>query len=105
VVGGRTKDCDIPGNTNGAHEPGCEILSSISAPGATVVYKITLADKTVLTFTDTADSRGHSLHPFAIAYRPPMPGPARTVAYISISATLPDGTQLGPATTRFAVMR
>jgi hypothetical protein len=108
VVGGRTTACDIPGNTNGAHEPGCEILSSVSAPGASVVYTITFADNSTLTFTDTADFRGHSLHPFAIGYLPPVGskhGQPSTVAYISISATLPDGSILGPVKTRFAVIR
>jgi hypothetical protein len=105
VTGGRTTDCDLAGNTNGALEGGCEIVSSVSAPGATVVYTLTFADKSQETFTDTADARGHSLHPFSVAYKPPAKGPHRTVAYISVSATLPDGTTLGPMKTRFAVQR
>jgi hypothetical protein len=108
VVGGRIADCDIPSNTNGAHEPGCEIVSSVSAPGAVVIYTLTYADKSTQTFTDTADYRGHSLHPFNVAYTPPAGtrhGSPPTVAYITISATLPDGTTLGPMKTRFAVIR
>jgi hypothetical protein len=101
-------DCDIPGNTNGAVERGCEIVSSVSAPGAMVTYTLTFADKITATFTNTADFRGHSLHPFSIAYLPPVGskhGSPPTVAYISVSATLPDGSTLGPVKTRFAVIR
>jgi hypothetical protein len=104
IVGGRTAACTIAGNTNGAMQSGCEIVSSVSGPGATVVYTLTFADKSTETFTDTADARGHSLHPFAVTYRPST-GTSRGVAYISVSATLPDGTQLGPVKTRFAVIR
>jgi hypothetical protein len=102
VIGGRTADCDLAGNTNGALEGGCEIVSSVSAPGATVVYTLTFADKSQATFTDTADARGHSLHPFNVAF---IPTTFRSVAYISVSATLPDGTKLGPVNTRFAVQQ
>jgi hypothetical protein len=106
-VGGRTAPCDIAGNTNGAHEPGCEIVSSIWLPGATVSYTLTYADGSVQTFTDVADYRGHSLHPFNVRYLPPASGhnhPAN-VAHIQVSAVSKDGLQSGPARTRFAVVR
>ncbi len=70
VVGGRTTPCDLAGNTNGAIEDGCEIVSSVWVPGATVNYTLSFSDGSTLTFNDTADARGHSLHPFAIAYHP-----------------------------------
>jgi hypothetical protein len=106
-VGGRTTPCDIPGNTNGAHESGCEIVSSFWLPGATVSYTLTYADGSVQTFTDVADYRGHSLHPFNVAYRPPTPGHDQqdNVAYILVSAVSKDGQQGGPAKTRFAVIQ
>jgi hypothetical protein len=85
-VGGRTLPCDIPGNTNGEHEPGCEIVSSIWLPGASVTYTVTYPDGSRQTFTDVADYRGHSLHPFNVAY-------------------LPQGLRVGPVRTRFAVIR
>ncbi len=107
-VGGRKADCTIAGNTKGAHEPGCEIVSGISAPGATVVYTLKYADGATQTFTDTADFRGHSLHPFNVAYMPPKGskhGQPATVAYITVTATLKNGTSLGPLAARFAVIR
>jgi hypothetical protein len=105
VIGGRTTPCDLAGNTNGAIEEGCEVVSSIWVPGATVDYTLSFSDGSTLTFSDTADARGHSLHPFAIAYRPAAgtSGRARSVAYIKVSATAPDGTTVGPTTVRFAV--
>ncbi len=105
VVGGRTTECDLAGNTNGAIEEGCEVVSTVWVPGATVDYSLSFSDGSTLTFEDTADARGHSLHPFAIAYRPAAgsSGLARSVAYIKVSATAPDGTMVGPTTVRFAV--
>jgi hypothetical protein len=100
-IGGRTHACDLAKNTNGAKQRGCEIVSSVSAPGATVTYTLTYADGSSQHFTDTADRRGHSLHPFNVAYRPT----ARSVARITVQATLPGGTMLGPVKVRFAVMR
>jgi hypothetical protein len=99
--------CDIPGNTNGAHELGCEIVSSIWLPGATVHYTLTYPDGSVETFVDVADYRGHSLHPFNVHYRPRTPGHDRpdNVAHILVSAVSKDGLQGGPAKTRFAVIR
>jgi hypothetical protein len=108
IVGGRTKACDILGNINGANAPGCEIVSSTTAPGATVVYTLNYPDGTTQSFTDTADNRGHSLHAFNGAYKPApgsKHGSPQTIAYISVSATLLDGTKLGPVDTRFAVIQ
>jgi hypothetical protein len=106
-VGGRTAPCDLPGNTNGAHEPGCEIVSSEWLPYATVHYSIRYPDGSVQTFTDVADYRGHSLHAFNVRYRPPTPGHDRppNVAYIQVSAMSKEGLRGGPARTRFAVIQ
>jgi hypothetical protein len=73
-----------------------------------VVYTLTYANGTKQTFTDQTDYRGHSLHPFNAAYLPrpgSKHGQPATVAYIAVTAKLSDGTMLGPATTRFAVIR
>jgi sugar lactone lactonase YvrE len=106
-VGGRTLPCDIPGNTHGAHEPGCEIVSSIWLPGASVTYTITYPDGSWQTFTDVADYRGHSLHPFNVAYLPQTSG--RTgpdhLARIMVTAVSRQGLQAGPVRTQFAVIR
>jgi hypothetical protein len=107
VVGGRTAPCDLPGNTNGAHEPGCEIVSSIWLPGARVTYTITYADGSRQTFTDVADARGHSLHAFNVRYRPPATGHYRrtNMARILVSAVSRDGIWRAARMTRFTVVR
>jgi membrane protease YdiL (CAAX protease family) len=102
VFGGRSLACDYRNATTGVRQPGCEVVSSISTPGATVQYSLRYADGSTETFTAKADARGQSLHPFNAHYQPPK---GRTVAYISVSAVLPDGRKLGPVTTRFAVAR
>ena len=108
VLGGRSKACDLAGNTRGAREGGCEIVSSVSAAGAMVTYTLTYQDGSTQHFTDRADSRGHSLHPFNVAYRPPEKKGqkvVRMVARIAVRAVLSDGVTLGPVNLRFAVMR
>jgi hypothetical protein len=108
IVGGGANPCTIAGNTNGKKEPHCEIVSSISAPGASVTYTLKFANGTTLTFDDTADKRGHSLHPFAVSYLPARGskhGQPSTVARIVVTAKLTDGATLGPVTVRFAVIR
>lgn len=107
VLGGRTADCDLPGNTAGRIERGCEILSSLWLPGARVTYTVRYADDTTQTFTDTADSRGHSLHAFNVAYlpKPAKSGLARAVVLVDVQAVLPDGTSAGTTSIRFAAQR
>jgi hypothetical protein len=98
----------LAGNTNGAKERGCEIVSSVSAPGAAVSYTLTYADGSTQHFTDTADRRGHSLHAFNVAYRPAAAaghGTGRAAATILVQATLTNGDVLVPVHVRFAVMR
>ncbi|MGH2391625.1 MAG: hypothetical protein ACRDIE_25795, partial [Chloroflexota bacterium] len=107
-IGGRTQACDLAKNTNGAKQRGCEIVSSVSAPGATITYTLTYQDGSTQHFTDTADSRGHSLHPFNVAYRPAAGTGhlvVRSVAHITVLAMLPGGAMLGPVHVRFAVIR
>jgi uncharacterized lipoprotein YbaY len=60
------------------------------------------ADGSKKIFTGKADAQGQALHPFNVQYQPRG---RRAVAYIRVSATLPDGTKLGSKTTRFAVTR
>jgi hypothetical protein len=108
VVGGRSRPCDLAGNTKGANERGCEIVSSVSAAGAMVTYTLTYQDGSTQRFVDRADSRGHSLHPFNVVYRPSAHKghkPHRVAARISVQADLPAGTVLGPVYVRFAVIR
>ncbi len=103
-IGGRTLACDLAKNTNGAKQGGCEIVSSVSAPGATVTYTLTYQDGSTQHFTDIADSRGHSLHAFNVAYRPGA-GTGRSVAHITVLVMLPGGAMLSPMHVRFAVIR
>jgi hypothetical protein len=108
VAGGRRTTCDLAGNTNGKSERGCEVVSSVSAPGATVEYILTFPDGRHVTFTDKADSRGHSLHPFNVGYLPPVnskKGSSRTVVHISVRVTLQNGTMLRPVNAQFSVKR
>jgi hypothetical protein len=109
VVGGNKAACDLQTNLQqlGA---GCVIIASISGPGATVVYTLTYPDPNTApqTFTDTADSRGHSLHIFNVAYVPPAGanhGDPSTIVQVTASATLADGTAIDAANTRFVVIR
>jgi membrane protease YdiL (CAAX protease family) len=102
VLGGHALACDHRGATGGALQTGCEVVSSVSPPEATVQYTLRYTDGSRETFTTKADARGQSLHPFNVQYQPPK---GRTIAQISVSAVLPDGRKLGPITTRFAVAR
>jgi hypothetical protein len=104
VVGGRKAACSLAANTKGRFQPGCETVSStinaLGAPGARVLY--------TLTYTATADRHGSSLHPFDVVYLPPRGskhGQPSTVAYIAVFARLKNGSNLGPVSTRFAVIR
>jgi hypothetical protein len=91
-------------------ESGCEIVSSVSARGARVVYTVTYPGPQNLrqTFTDRADLRGHSLHIFNVPYLPPvgsMHGAPATIARVTVAATLPGGGTLKAGATRFVVVR
>jgi hypothetical protein len=113
VEGGLTKPCAL--NANLEHlGRGCEIISAVAAPGATVTYTIvypTLEGRQLRqVFADTADYRGHSLHIFNVPYLPPAGarhGTARTVARVTVAATLADAgkTLLGPVSFRFTIVR
>ena len=108
VQGGRTRACDLARNTRGAWQRGCEIVSSISVPGARVTYTVTFPNGTVRRFTDRMDSRGHSLHPFEIAYLPPKGarhGSRPTIARVMAVVLLANGTKLGPVSLRFSILR
>jgi hypothetical protein len=113
VAGGRTKPCDLQANLTHLSR-GCEIISSISARGARVVYTIVYPKRNGRqlrqTFTDTADRRGHSLHIFNVPYLPPpgsTRGAAATVARVTVAVTLarPARTALAPFSFRFVVVR
>ena len=118
-MGGHTAACALQTDRSKLSQ-GCIIISSISAPGATVVYTLTYpaaitptlsATASVTntdTFTDTADYRGHSLHVFNAAYLPPVGakhGSPLTIVRVSVSATTQDGMALLPGRTRFTVVR
>jgi len=107
VKGGHSADCDLQANLTQLTE-GCVIVSSISAPGATISYSLLYPGSggQEQKFTDTADFRGHSLHIFGVAYLPPAGsahGSPLTVVKVTVSATLADGSSLGPVGTRFVV--
>jgi hypothetical protein len=107
VVGGRSVLCDLAGNSAGQSEPGCEVVSSISAPAATLTYTMTYQDGFTQHFTGTADRHGYLLHAFNVTYLPPIGNgqtPVRSVAYITVLAEL-GGQLLGWETVRFAVIR
>jgi hypothetical protein len=107
VHGGRTQACDQAGNTNGAEQPGCEIVSSEWLPHARVTYTLSYPDGTTQTFVDTADSRGHSLHAFAVHYRAPLGAvhdQVSTIVRIHVTARSQDGRRTTSSSTRFAVM-
>jgi hypothetical protein len=94
ITGGRMRPCDLASNLKRLL-PGCEIISSVSAPGARVVYTIAYprvkGRSFVQTFEDRADARGHSLHAFNVAYLPPVgarAGSPATVALVTVAATL-----------------
>ncbi len=112
VKGSSSQVCDL--QTNLKHlSPGCEIISSISAPGAAVVYTIVYpklnGQQIIQSFTDTADYRGHSLHIFNVPYLPPVGakhGTPLTVAHVTVSATLlPNHAPLNDVKFRFTVIR
>jgi len=108
VKGGHSADCDLQANLTQL-TAGCVIVSSISAPGATISYSLLYPGSggQEQKFTDTADFRGHSLHIFGVAYLPPAGsthGSPLTVVKVTVSATLADGSSLGPVGTRFVVM-
>jgi len=108
VKGGHSADCDLQANLTQLTE-GCVIISSISAPGATISYSLLYPGSggQEQKFTDTADFRGHSLHIFGVAYLPPAGsthGSPLTVVKVTVSATLADGSSLGPVGTRFVVV-
>ena len=112
VVGGRTKSCVLAANINGKFQEGCETVSStlsgVVLKGATVVYTLTFFNGTKQTYKGMADRQGNTVHPFNVVYLPPKSskhGQPSTVAYISVSARLKNGTTLGPVNTRFAVIR
>ena len=107
VRGGRVRACDLSDNTHGAVEPGCEIVSVEWLPRARVTYTLRYPNGSAQTFVDTADGRGHSLHPFAVSYRPPpraVHGQPSTVASILVTAVSRDGSQTASADSHFAVM-
>jgi hypothetical protein len=99
-------------------QPGCEVVTSISSPRATVVYTLTYPDapgaREALgtpslrqTFKDIADPHGYSAHAFAVRYVPPAGaahGSPQTIVWIAATAWLADGTQLQAAPMRFVVM-
>jgi hypothetical protein len=112
VQGGHTRPCALRASL--AHLPGgCEIVSAVAAPGATVTYTIVyplLKGKRLRqTFTDRADARGHSLHVFNVPYLPPRGakhGSAATVARVTVTAR-PAGAPalLEQVSFRFVVIR
>lgn len=109
VKGGRTRPCDLLSNLKKLGI-GCEIISSVSIPGAKVSITITYPGRTVLsqTFKGTTDSRGHSLHIFNVPYMPPAGarhGTDATIARVTVIVTASDGTVLPAATTRFSIVR
>ncbi len=109
VQGGRAAPCDLQINLKKI-TPRCEILSSVSSAGATVVYTIVYPEplSAMEIFTDTADFRGHSLHIFNVPYVPPVGvahGAPSTVANVTVRASTAGGTPLAPAKTRFTVIR
>ncbi len=108
VLGGRTQPCSLRANTNGPIQRGCVVISSRWLPYGSVTYSLRYPDGTTQTFSDRADGRGHSLHPFAVHYLPPLHaahGEPSTVVSIQVTATSKDGTQRQVASTRFTVMR
>ncbi len=109
VIGGRSTPCAVH-PTPHAPQPGCEIISSITAPGALVTYRIVYPGVRglVQTFVDKADARGHSLRVANVPYQGPAGarhGSPTTVARLVVTARLPDGTVSVPGSTRFTVMR
>jgi hypothetical protein len=111
VTGGRSKPCDLRSNLK-ILAKGCEIISSVSAPGARVLYTLTYRPRhghvARETFRGTADARGHSLHVFNIPFVPPpgaRHGSPETLVQVTVAATLPSGRVLAPATTHFVLAR
>ena len=107
VTGGRIEPCSLFANINGKLELHCEVVSSVSGPGATVYYTLTYPNGAKQVFNDIADSRGHSLHPFNVFYRPPLGsihGQKSTIVTITVTAKLKNGTWLAPVSIRFAVI-
>jgi len=109
VRGGRAMACDLGSNLRSL-SAGCAVVSSVSAPRATVVYTLAYPQHVLppQVFTDTADLRGHSLHIFNVPYLPPLGvrhGAPLTVVQVRGAATLPNGARLAPARTRFTVIR
>lgn len=109
VKGGRTTPCGLIANLIKLQK-GCEIISSISRPGARVTYTLVYPARSGLrqVFVDRADRRGHSLHVFNVPYTPPVGarhGSPPTVVRVTVSATLPNGSKLRSGDTRFVVVR
>jgi hypothetical protein len=111
VKGGNTQACDLA--TNLQHlSTGCIVISSTSAPGAAVVYTLVYPKvngvQFIQSFTDFADSRGHSLHIFNVPYVPPQGakhGSPETIVQVKVSATMTNHYALPDVTTRFVVAR
>jgi len=109
VKGGRTTPCGLIANLIKLQK-GCEIISSISRPGARVTYVLVYPARSGLrqVFVDRADRRGHSLHVFNVPYTPPVGvrhGSPPTVVRVTVSAVLPNGSKLRSGDTRFVVVR
>jgi hypothetical protein len=108
VRGGRTTTCDIQGNTNGAQERGCEVVSTIWLPYMKVMFILTYPNGVRQTFVDISDHRGHALHPFNVAYLPPQQakkGHAASMAQIEVVGVNSDGTWTKPQILHFTITR
>jgi hypothetical protein len=108
VRGGRSTICDIPGNTNGAQEQGCEVVSSVWLPYLKVVYTLTYPNGLRQTFVDITDHRGHALHPFNVAYLPPLQarkGHPADMAQIEVVGDNSNGSWTEPRILHFAIRR
>jgi hypothetical protein len=111
VKGGNEQPCDLQTNLKQL-STGCELISSISAPGAAVVYTLVYPKlngiQFIQSFTDVADARGHSLHIFNVPYLPPegaTHGSPETIVQVKVSATLTNHYALPDVNFRFTVVR
>jgi hypothetical protein len=108
VHGGRSAVCDLQGNTNGAQERGCEVVSSVWLPYMKVMFILTYPNGARQTFVDYADHRGHALHPFNVAYLPLKQAKHRRVsnmAQIEVLAETSNGTWTKPQVLHFTITR